>query len=157
MSPVFFTFNDRSAPSAWSRQSLVHACIPPGFALRSCGRLAQGWENCSAISSSTCLPPERVRPHGHAQSDFSGVHKRNRRSYSERSNRVGHDWSQPSRLRIRLGFSQTAAVLRIRPVSVRDSHAQAAIATIAPWCVSKRCGRACASSNNAWRICRGSL
>ena len=35
--------------------------------------------------------------------------------------------------------------------------ASTAIATTGPWCVSRRCARACASSSSAWTICRLAL
>ena len=157
MSPVFYTFNDRERAFEIIEADLRRPDASELVSHRRRGRRIcpmAGTDWCEI--SSTYLPPRLgeydkiVMQNRIFKARTKGIGAYTRR----RSHRVGRDRPGSARLRLRMGLSQEATLLRLRTVRVRYSDRRStAIATTARSCGWRRCGRACASSSSASTTC----
>ena len=152
MSPVFFTFYDRERAFSIIEAITGARMHPSWFRIGGVAAdLPKGWEKMFR-DFINYLPPRLVEYDRTVMRnfDFQGAHKGDRQLHGRRSYRVGSYRSQSSGLRVGVGFSQTAALLRATTTSSSTSQrANTATVMTGLRCASRRCGKACASSSSA--------
>ena len=157
LSPVFYTFNDRERAFGIIEAICGARMHPNWFRIGGVAQdLPKGWDGMIRdFSEVLAAAPGRVRQGSHAEPDLQGAHQR-RRQHSPR--RKPSSGASRGRICAPAASSGTSARSNLIPATSSSNstfpQARMGTATTAPWCASKRCVRACASSNSAWTTCR---
>ena len=152
LSPVFYTFNDRERAFGIIEAICGARMHPNWFRIGGVAQdLPKGWDgHGSGFLEVLAAAPDRIRQGSDAEPDLQGAHQRRRSIHHGGGHRVGCHGSQSARLRLRVGLPQEATLFRLRAVRIRHSHGPAwGLLRPRAWCASRKCVRACASSNSA--------